>query len=117
MDRPHLCPRSLRRFALTALCVLTTAATASAGDAFKWSVQYLIDNSRTVFGHSQKASPRHNRGLAISPDGKYLYTGYNHSYNNNGEVRRIALDSNDFDRASDIVLPGPMGKAIATDDK
>src|SRR6266853_5156778 len=53
---------------------------AAAGDAYKWSVQYLIDNSRTVFGRPQKVSPRHNRGLAISPDGKYLYAGYHHSF-------------------------------------
>ncbi len=92
-------------------------ASALAGDAYKWSVQYLIDNSRTIAGHSQKVSPRHNRGLAISPDGKYLYAGYNHSFNNAGEVRRIAVDSNDYDRATITVLAGPMGKAIATDDK
>lgn len=110
------------RFAqITALALvasfLGSALPAQAGDAYKWSVQYLIDNSRTVFGRPQKVSPRHNRGLAISPDGKYLYAGYNHSFNNAGEVRRIALDSNDFDRATVNVLQGPMGKAIATDDK
>ena len=88
-----------------------------AGDAYKWSVQYIIDNSRTIFGRPQKVAPRHNRGLAISPDGKFLYAGYNHSFNNSGEVRRIAVDSNDFDRATLTVLPGPMGKAISTDDK
>jgi sugar lactone lactonase YvrE len=94
-----------------------TAVPLHAGDAYKWSVQYLIDNSRTIFGRPQKVSPRHNRGLALSPDGKYLYAGYNHSFSNAGEVRRIALDSNDYDRATVAVLPGPMGKAIATDDK
>ena len=105
-----------RRFC-AAFLSLSAAFRLHAGDAYKWSVQYLIDNSRTIFGRPQKVSPRHNRGLALSPDGKYLYAGYNHSFSNAGEVRRIALDSNDYDRATVAVLPGPMGKAIATDDK
>jgi DNA-binding beta-propeller fold protein YncE len=90
---------------------------ASAGDAYKWSVQYIIDNSRTVLGHPQKVSPRHNRGLAISPDGKYLYAGYHHSFNNTGEVRRIRIDVADYDRATEAILPGYLSKAVATDDK
>ncbi|HEY2572436.1 MAG TPA: hypothetical protein VGH65_00160, partial [Verrucomicrobiaceae bacterium] len=115
-------PSYFARFArITTFALLTSflasVVPAKAGDAYKWSVQYLVDNSRTIFGRSQKVSPRHNRGLAISPDGKYLYAGYNHSFNNAGEVRRIAVDSNDFDRATVMVLQGPMGKAIATDDK
>jgi sugar lactone lactonase YvrE len=88
-----------------------------AGDAYKWSVQYLIDTSRTVFGRAQKTSPRHNRGIAISPDGKYLYAGYLHSHNNAGEVRRIRIDTPDYDRATEALLPGVFGKAITTDDK
>lgn len=103
--------------ARVALVSLILASPSFAGDAFKWSVQYLIDNSRTVFGRSQKISPRNNRGLAISPDGKYLYAGYNHSLNNSGEVRRISLQSNNFERATVALLPGPAGKAIATDEK
>ena len=90
---------------------------AIAGDAYKWSVQYIIDNSRTLFGRPQKVSPRHNRGLAISPDGKYLYAGYHHSFNNTGEVRRIRIDVADYDRATEALLPGVMGKAITCDDK
>src|SRR5688500_6145836 len=89
---------------------------ARAGDAYKWSVQYLIDNSRAVFGRPQKVSPRHNRGLAISPDGKYLYAGYHHSFNNSGEVRRIRIDVADFERATEAILPGYTAKALATDD-
>lgn len=96
---------------------LAGAFTGSGADAYKWSVQYLIDNSRVVFGRPQKVSPRHNRGLAVSPDGKYLYAGYHHSFNNSGEVRRIAVDTADFDRATLAILPGVLGKAIATDDK
>ncbi|HEY3899217.1 MAG TPA: hypothetical protein VGM54_11420 [Chthoniobacter sp.] len=90
---------------------------AVAGDAYRWSVQYLIDNSRTIFGRPQKVSPRHNRGLAISPDYKYLYAGYHHSFNNSGEVRRIRIDSADYDRATEALLPGVLGKAITCDDK
>ena len=97
--------------------LLAGVSVASAGDAYKWSVQYLIDNSRTVFGRPQKVSPRHNRGLAISPDGKYLYAGYHHSFNNSGEVRRIRIDAKDFDRATEAILPGYTSKALATDDK
>ena len=98
-------------------CLITGALTASAGDAYKWSVQYLIDNSRSVFGRPQKVSPRHNRALAISPDGKYLYAGYHHSFNNTGEVRRIRIDVADYERATEEVLPGVLAKAITTDDK
>ena len=94
-----------------------SAFPAAAGDAYKWTVQYLIDNSRTVFGNPQKISPRHNRGLAISPDGKYLYAGYHHSFNNSGEVRRIQIDVGDFERGTVGLLPGVLAKSIATDDK
>jgi DNA-binding beta-propeller fold protein YncE len=87
-----------------------------AADAPQWSVQYLIDNSRTVFGRTQKVSPRENRGLALSPDGRTLYAGYVHSFNNSGEVRRIVLDVADYERATVAILLGVSGKAIATDD-
>ncbi len=93
------------------------ASVASAGDAYKWSVQYIIDNSRVIFGRPQKVSPRHNRALAISADGKYLYAGYHHSFNNSGEVRRLRIDAVDYDRATEAVLPGVLAKALATDDK
>ena len=96
---------------------LVSAFPATAGDAYKWTVQYLIDNSRTVFGNPQKVSPRHNRGLAISPDGKYLYAGYHHSFNNSGEVRRIQINVGDFERATVALLPGVLAKGLATDDK
>ena len=100
-----------------AVCSLALSLETMAGDAYKWSVQYLIDNSRTIFGRPQKVSPRHNRGLGISPDAKYLYAGYHHSFNNSGEVRRIRIDVPDYDRATEALLPGVLGKAITTDDK
>jgi sugar lactone lactonase YvrE len=113
-------PRSQQlfsRFVLSAAWLLISVALVSAGDAYKWSVQYLIDNSRTVFGRPQKVSPRHNRGLAISADGKYLYAGYQHSFNNSGEVRRIHIDATDYERATEALLPGYLATALATDDK
>ena len=113
---PSLKKPSIRLVA-SAVWLLVSVFTASAGDAYKWSVQYLIDNSRSVFGRPQKVSPRHNRGLAISPDGKYLYAGYHHSFNNSGEVRRIRIDVPDYERATEALLPGVLGKAITTDDK
>ena len=113
---PSLKIRSLRLLACAAWLVVT-APVVLAGDAYKWSVQYLADNSRTVFGRSQKVSPRHNRGLAISPDAKYLYAGYHHSFGNTGEVRRIRIDAADYDRATEAILPGVLAKALATDDK
>lgn len=97
--------------------VLASHIPAHAGDAYKWSVEYLIDNSRAIFGRPQKSEPRHSRGLAISPDGKYLYAGYNKGFGKGGEVRVIAIDVEDFDDATVALLPGPQGKAIATDDK
>lgn len=116
MSPPSLKKNRSCRLALVAW-VLIAAPVASASDAYKWSVQYLIDNSRTVFGRPQKVSPRHNRGLAISPDGKYLYAGYLHSFNNSGEVRRLRIDAADYDRATEAILPGVGGRALATDDK
>lgn len=109
-------PKFARLFVAAAI-LLSAEVSAHAADAYKWSVQYLIDASRAVFGRSQKVSPRHNRGLAASPDGKFLYAGYHHSFNNTGEVRRIAIDVADFDRATLAILPGVMAKAIATDEK
>ena len=96
---------------------LALHAAAVAGDAYKWSVQYLIDNSQGVFGRSMKVFPRNNRGLAISPDGKFLYAGYNHSFDGVGEVRRIAIDIADYERAVTTIVAGPLGKAITVDDK
>jgi hypothetical protein len=102
---------------LSSILLAATLSLASAGDAYKWSVSYIIDNSETVAGRPQMVFPRRNRGLAISPDGRYLYAGYHHSFDGHGEVRRIATEVADFGRATVSVMPGPMGKAITTDDK
>ncbi len=91
---------------------------ARAGDTFKWTVQYLVDNSQAVFGQSQKIWPRRNRGLALSADGKSLYIGYNHGGNGEGEVRKVAIGiTDDYTRATTRVLRGPLGKSISCDDK
>jgi DNA-binding beta-propeller fold protein YncE len=94
------------------------SVSAEAGDTYKWTVQYLIDNSQEVFGRSQKVWPRRNRGLALSPDGKFLYIGYMHGPNGAGETRKIAVHvTEDFGRATTRAVEGPTGKAIICDDK
>jgi hypothetical protein len=88
---------------------------AGEAQAFKWSVQYLIDQSRSTMGRVQNVFPRCNRGLAISPDGRYLYAGYHQSHEGEGEIRKIDLQMADFDNATVAMLPGPLAKAIAVD--
>jgi hypothetical protein len=112
------------------LLVSTAFAAAAEAQAYKWSVQYLIDNSQSVFGRLQAVYPRRNRGLAISPDGRYLYAGYHQSFDPSGtyrgrasfhtgfgEVRRIDLSAPDYEKATLAVVRGPLGKAIATDEE
>src|ERR1700709_139959 len=112
LPRTKKLPLSMLIFAA---CSLGMCLETMAGDRYKWSVQYIIDNSRTIFGRPQKVSPRHNRGLALSPDFKYLYAGYHHSFNGAGEIRRIRVDVADYDRATEALLPGVLAKSIATD--
>jgi hypothetical protein len=81
-------------------------------DNLQWSVQYMIDTSQTDFGQPQNPSPRDNRGLAISPDGRYLYAGYN----NGPAVRRIDLTVSDYINAADVQITGVRGKSIDVDD-
>jgi hypothetical protein len=112
------------------LLATKSAAWAAAPLAYKWSVEYLIDNSQLVFGRSQEVYPRANRGLAISSDGNYLYAAYNQSFNSGGplrprdsrmtdtgEVRKIDLRVADYEDATRIVLPYHRAKAIAVDDQ
>jgi len=85
-------------------------------DNLDWSVQYMIDNSQTVGGTVQSSAPRNNRGLAISPDGNYLYAGYNNP-SSGYEVRKIDLSEPDYTDATVAQLKGvSRGKAIAVDD-
>jgi hypothetical protein len=123
---------SRNRFALIFSALLAGAlpGRAAAPQAYKWSVQYLIDNSQSVFGRSQQVYPRTNRALAISPDGNFLYAGYVQSFNsggdlrprdsrmtNSGEVRKIDLRVADYEDATKVVLPYHRAKAIAVDDQ
>jgi len=125
-------PLSRNRIAAILVTLLAGASPAwsAAPQAYKWSVQYLIDNSQSVFGRSQEVYPRANRGLAISPDGNYLYAAYSQSFNsgaalrprdsrmtNSGEVRRIDLRIADYEDATKAVLPFHRAKAIAVDDQ
>jgi len=80
-------------------------------DNLGWSVPYMIDVSQSDFGAPQSPEPRNNRGLAISPDGRYLYAGYNDEY-----VRRIDTTVADYIDAADAQLTGVRGKGIAVDD-
>ncbi len=88
-----------------------------------WEVQYLLDQSQTVMEgtpveHDQEFRPRANRGLALSPDGRFLYAGYNFGF----EVRKIDIERELDGSIKDVVdatvarLPSRFGKAIATDD-
>ncbi len=85
-------------------------------DNLDWSVPILIDQSETVFGDPQIRRPRDNRGLAISPDGAYLYAGYNNSLYPNGEVR--CIDPNLSGNVEPFIsrITNVRGKAIAVDD-
>ena len=110
--------RFLKHLAVTLSVALFCLPSSQAGDTFKWTVQYMVDNSQACFGQSQKIWPRHNRGMALSTDGKYLYLGYHHGANGVGEVRKVAIGiPDDYTRATSRVLHGPLAKAIACDDK
>lgn len=117
----HAKPTKHRR----ALAALLTAfvsgflpSSAEAGDTYKWTVQYMVDNSQKVFGRSQKVWPRNNRGLALSPDGRFLYVGYMHGANGGGEIRKVAVGiDDDFTRATLRGVEGPEAKAVICDDK
>jgi sugar lactone lactonase YvrE len=81
------------------------------------TVQYMIDQSQTVLGRIQFDQPRNNRGLAISPDGRYLYAGYNNP-SNGYEVRKIDLLEPDYNDATKANLVSvSRGKAIDVDDQ
>jgi hypothetical protein len=105
-----------------ALFITSTFAMEVKAAPASWSVQYMIDQSQTVGGYSQFTNPRANRGLALSPDGRYLYAGYNNPNGANPsaqdkQVRKIDTTVSDYTDATVAILQGDRGKAIATDDK
>lgn len=107
--------------AVVSIALLATATTAAAAtlslDDLTPGVQYLIDQSQSVLGTNQFNQPRNNRGLAISPDGEYLYAGYNNP-SSGYEVRKIDLSEPDYNDATVAHLVGvSRGKAIDVDDQ
>ena len=119
---PIRTPRILPAFALATL--LRAAAVmfalghgaAFAQEAYRWSVQSIVDNSQLVFGRAQNVFPRAIRGLAITRDGRYLYASYIHSFGDSGEVRKIDTQKDDFERAVVAVAKGVRCKALSVDD-
>ncbi len=96
-------------------CTSTIFAVTIDLGALDWSVQYMIDTSQSDFGQSQSPYPRDNRGLGMSPDGRYIYAGYN---NGGGlqQVRKIDLSQSDYIDASVANVTGVRGKSIDVDD-
>ncbi len=116
--------RKLEMRKLVTICAVLTMMSAMSDpapaavdfDNLSWSVQYMIDQSQTVLGTNQFDRPRNNRGLAISPDGNYLYAGYNNP-SSGFEVRKIDLSEPDYNNATVAHLVGvSRGKAISVDD-
>lgn len=92
-----------------------------------WQIQHIIDNDDFVMGvaqsHDQANAPRDNRGLALSPDHKFLYLGYNNPPERR-VVRKIALNVSDPANNRMAVVAqlalataSAPAKAIATDDR
>jgi hypothetical protein len=92
-----------------------------------WSVAHIVDMDDIVKGINQGATvgaaPRDNRGLALSPNKRSLYLGYN-APSNNRLVRKIDLSVSDPARNNSAVvaqLKLPAGtqpvRDIATDDR
>lgn len=82
-----------------------------------WAIQIMIEPAATVLGSAQTTAPRSVRGLALSPDSRYLYAGYNNGSQATAEVRQIDL------RLQGDVAPfvahrlGVGSKALAVDDQ
>jgi hypothetical protein len=103
--------------------VTVTVTVSKAG----WSVAHIVDVDDVIFGIDQgaitKPAPRDNRGLAISPDERFLYLGYSKSFNQR-VVRKIDLSVSDPANNHSAVVaqlklpPGSQpARDIATDDK
>ena len=114
---------SFRSFIIAGLSLVCLSGSSFGAEAeqYRWSVQYLIDQSQSVFGRSQSTSPRNNRALAVSPDRKFLYAAYiwtldRKHFFNKGEIRKIDLTVADYENATVALLPSPICKALAVDD-
>jgi len=96
-----------------------------------WSVAHVVDVDDVIFGIDQNATtpqngiPRNNRGLALSPDERFLYLGYYNPPFKQRLVRKIDLNVTDDPaqnhRAVIAQLQLPRGTLpiwdIATDDR
>lgn len=91
-------------------------------DGLTWEVRYLVDTSQDAGGISQFDSPRSNRGVGVSPDGRYLYLGYNEpngspvAGRHDHQVRVIDTLVEDFTDSVVAILNRHRGKSIAVDD-
>ncbi len=86
-----------------------------------WAVAHIVDADDVVVGLNQSTAPRNNRGLALSPDERFLYLSY---ILNKYIVRKIDLsvaDPADNHNAvvAQLILPAGSQPArdIATDDR
>lgn len=102
--------------------VLFSSSPATASEQYRWSVQYLIDQSQSVFGRSQFTAPRGDRALAVSPDRKFLYSAYlwtptsKGNWKNATEIRKIDISEPDYEKATVALLPSSITKALAVDE-
>jgi hypothetical protein len=94
-----------------------------------WSVAHIVDVDDVILGINQGATiqksgmPRRNRGLALSPDDRFLYLGYN-TPDNKRLVRKIDLSvadpaQNQHAVVAQLILPqgAETIRDIATDDR
>jgi len=127
---PNASPAKTTTYTVT---VTETASGFSATDsvivnvpATGWSVAHIVDADDVIVGLNQGAAPRNNRGLALSPDERFLYLSY---ILNKYLVRKIDLsvaDPADNHNAvvAQLILPsgrptaaGQPARDIATDDR
>lgn len=122
---PNAAPQATTTYTVT---VTETATGFSAKDsvivnvpATGWAVAHIVDADDVVVGLNQSTAPRNNRGLALSPDERFLYLSY---VLNKYLVRKIDLsvvDPADNHNAvvAQLILPSGSQPArdIATDDR
>ncbi|MFO0722147.1 MAG: hypothetical protein U1E65_00100 [Myxococcota bacterium] len=84
--------------------------------ALGWSIRAIIDPRIQVLGQAQTNFPRNARGLAMSPDGRYLYVGYLNTSSVTSEVRQIDLSLSSSTTPFINRAVGLGGKSIAVDD-
>jgi Periplasmic copper-binding protein (NosD) len=94
--------RTLATSLVAALLIASSAYAEIPLSNLQWSIETLVDNDDAPFGLAQgpgAGEPRSVRGLALSPDGKFLYLGYNQHQ----QVRKIDLSVSDPADSCDTV--------------